>query len=387
MPRDAELERKVRELLEQGIDRGEIPCANAMILQRDRVICYTQAGKDPGTGKEISRDTIFRLYSQTKPITSAAVCLLTERGVIDMNDPVENYLPGFADPKVLTEDGKTAPAARSVKLMDLMGMCAGLCYPMEDAPGRYAAELFDANQKAMDEGKPGLTTLEMANEIGKLPLAFQPGTNFRYSTCADVLGAVVEAASGKRFGDFLQEEFFDPLEMKDTGFWLPEEKLPRLVTCAQRTPEGIRVIPCRHLNVGNYSRRPAFESGGAGLVSTLDDYRHFAAMLLQGGEYKGNRILSRATVDWMTRSQIDLKWRWGGLEGYQYGKLMRVCENPGQVPGLARTGEYGWDGWLGTYFANFPDLEMTMLLNQNVADTGTGPLTRRVRNAVLAHLG
>jgi CubicO group peptidase (beta-lactamase class C family) len=122
-------------------------------------------------------------------------------------------------------------------------------------------------------------------------------------------------------------------------------------------------------------------------VSTLDDYRHFAAMLLQGGEYKGNRILSRATVDWMTRSQIDLKWRWGGLEGYQYGKLMRVCENPGQVPGLARTGEYGWDGWLGTYFANFPDLEMTMLLNQNVADTGTGPLTRRVRNAVLAHLG
>lgn len=386
MARDTGLEKKVKALLERAVDRGELPCASVMVVQNDHVVCYTQAGKDPGTGKEIARDTIFRLYSQSKPVTSAAVCLLTERGVIDMNDPVEMYLPGFADARVL-ENGGLVPARRPVKLMDLMGMCAGLCYPMEDAPGQYAAELFDRNQAEMDAGRPGLTTVEMANEIGKLPLAFHPGTEFRYSTCADVLGAVVEVASGKPYGDFLREEIFEPLEMKDTGFSVPEEKLPRLVTCAKRTPEGIRVMECKHLNVGNYTREPAFASGGAGLVSTLDDYRHFASMLLHGGEYKGTRILSAATVDWMTRSQIELRWRWGGLEGFNYGKLMRICEYPGQVPGLARMGEYGWDGWLGTYFANFPDLKMTLLLNQNVADTGTGPVTRSVRNAVLAHLG
>ena len=383
MARETELEKKIEGLLENAIAEGELPCANVLVLHKDKTVCYAQAGKDPGTGREIARDTIFRLYSQSKPITSAAVCLLMERGIIDMNDPVEKYLPGFANPKVLGKDGELIPAARSVKLMDLMGMCAGLCYPMEDAPGQYAAELFEKNQAAMDAGG-GYTTVEMANEIGKLPLAFQPGTDYRYSTCADVLGAVVETASGKRFGRFLQEEFFEPLEMEDTGFYVPEEKADRLVTCAKRTPEGIQVMECRHLNVGNYTREPAFQSGGAGLVSTLDDYRHFASMLLHEGEYKDRRILSRATVDWMTRSQVELKWRWGGLEGYNYGKLMRVCEIPGEVPGLACLGEYGWDGWLGTYFANFPHQKMTLLLNQNVADTGTGPVTRKIRNAVLA---
>jgi len=387
MARELELEKKVTELMEQAIAAGELPCANMMVLHKDKVICYAQAGKDPGTGAEIQRDTIFRLYSQTKPVTSAAVCLLMERGLLDMNDPVEQYLPGFANSKVVSPSGDLIPAERPVKLMDLMGMSAGLCYPLDDTAGKYAAELFDRNQASMDAGQPGLGTVEFANEIGKLPLAFQPGSNFRYSTCADVLGAVVEVVSGKSYSQFLKEEFFEPLEMEDTGFSLPEDKLPRLVTCARRSPEGIQVMICKHLNVGNYTREPAFASGGAGLVSTLDDYRHFAAMLLSGGEYKGTRILSEATVDWMTRSQCDLKWRWGGLEGYGYGKLMRVCEEPGQVPGLARKGEYGWDGWLGTYFANFPDLKMTLLLNQNVADTGTGPLTRKVRNVVLSYLG
>ena len=387
MSREERLQAKITAALERGIEEGLMPCGSVMLLQEGKVICYAEAGRDPGTGAPIQRDTIFRLYSQSKPITSAAVCMLMERGVIDMNDPVEKYLPGFANPKVLTADGSLEPASRSVTLMDLMGMAAGLCYPMDDAPGKYAAELFDRNQAEMDAGRPGLTTVEMANEIGRLPLAFHPGSSFRYSTCADVLGAVVEAADRRSYSQFLREELFEPLNMKDTGFWVPEEKMNRLVTCAERSPEGIRVMECRHLNVGNYTREPAFASGGAGLVSTLDDYRRFATMLLGGGKYHGERILSAATVRWMTSPQRPLQWRWGGLEGFDYGKLMRVCEDPGQVPGLARKGEYGWDGWLGTYFANFPDLEMTLLLNQNVADTGTGPVTRRIRNIVLAEMG
>lgn len=152
-------------------------------------------------------------------------------------------------------------------------------------------------------------------------------------------------------------------------------------------PQVTKLMECRHLNVGNYAREPAFASGGAGLVSTLEDYRHFASMLLHGGEYGGRRILSAETVRWMTSSQLHQQWAWEGLDGYSYGKLMRHCINPGKAAGLARMGEYGWDGWLGTYFADFPDLHMTLLLNLNVADTGTGPLTRRVRNVVLAALG
>lgn len=387
MARFSELEKKAADLISRAIDSGETPCANMMIIREDELICYAQAGKDPGTGREISRDTIFRLYSQTKPVTSAAVCLLLERGILDMNEPVNTYLPGFEEQKVLGKMGELMAADRPVKLMDLMGMTAGLAYPGDDPAGQYAANLFEDNQRTMDEGKPGLTTVEMANEIGKLPLAFQPGSDFRYSTCADVLGAVVEVASGKSFSRFLREEFFEPLGMKDTGFSLPEEKLSRLITCARRSPEGIQAMECRHLNVGNYSREPAFASGGAGLVSTLDDYRQFASMLLHKGTWKGIRILSPATVDWMTQSQESLGNRWGGLEGYRYGKLMRVCQDAGQVPGLAIPGEYGWDGWLGTYFSNFPSLNLTLLLNMNVADTGTGSLTRRIRNLMLASLG
>ena len=133
MSRIAELEKKVTEILEQAISEGELPCGNVMVLHKDKVVCYAQAGKDPGTGKEIQRDTIFRLYSQSKPITSAAVCLLMERGILEMNEPVEKYLPGFANARVLQADGTTVPANRPVKLMDLMGMCAGLCYPMVGA--------------------------------------------------------------------------------------------------------------------------------------------------------------------------------------------------------------------------------------------------------------
>ena len=287
MSREERLQAKITEALEKGIEEGLLPCGNVLLVREGKVICYAEAGKDPGTGAPVQRDTIFRLYSQTKPITSAAVCLLMERGVIDMNDPVEKYLPGFEHPQVLREDGSLEPANRSVTLMDLMGMAAGLCYPMDDAPGKYAAELFERNQAEMDTGRPGLSTVEMANEIGKLPLAFHPGTGYRYSTCADVLGAVVEVADGRSYSRFLKEELFDPLEMADTGFWVPEEKLNRLVTCAARSPEGIRVMECRHLNVGNYTREPAFASGGAGLVSTLEDYRHFAGMLLNSGKYHG----------------------------------------------------------------------------------------------------
>jgi len=386
MSLNTEMEKKVTATLEKGIEEGEIPCANMMVIQNDRMICYAQAGRDPGTGETLRRDTIFRLYSQSKPVTSAAVAMLIERGMLDAYAPLEKYLPGFANPKVLLENGETEPAQRSVTVMDLLGMSAGLSYPGDDPAGQYAAKLFDENQAAMSAGKPGLSTVEMANEIGKLPLAFQPGTNFRYSTCADVLGAVVEVVSGKKFSDFLREEIFEPLEMADTGFSLPKEKLGRLVTCAKRSPEGIQVMECRHLNVGDYSREPAFASGGAGLVSTLDDYSHFASMLLHGGEYKGQRILSPATVRWMSSPQTDFKTRWYGLEGFDYGKLMRICVRPGQSGGLARAGEYGWDGWLGTYFENFPDLQMTLLVNINVADTGTCGTTRKVRNIVLSEI-
>ena len=178
--------------------------------------------------------------------------------------------------------------------------------------------------------------------------------------------------------------------MEDTDFYVPAEKQDRFVTCYRRVPGGLTVHNSMHLAVGRYDRLPAFESGGAGLVSTLKDYSAFASMLLNGGEYHGERILSEAAVRYMRSPRLRPHVRqdmWDSLGGYNYGCLMRVCDMPGACELFTERDEYGWDGWLGTYFANLPGSGITFLLNQNVTDTGTAAVTRKCRNIVAAEAG
>lgn len=374
--------------MRKAIDNHECAGLSLLVLENGREALYAEAGcADIADARPIRRDSIFRLYSQSKPVTAAAAMLLMERGMIDLADPVEKYLPGFRRQRVWTKDG-LVPVNRPVQVFDLLGMTAGLCYPDGDAPGQYAARLFEEEQALIRDGG-GMDTVTFANRMGELPLAFQPGEQFRYSTCADVLGAVIEVASGRPFADFLQEEFFGPLGMTDTGFWVPPEKRGRFVTCYKRVPGGLEPFHDLHLAVGEYGRQPAFASGGAGLVSTLDDYAAFASMLMNEGSYQGRRILSPATVRYMAQPQLNdfaIRTFWDSLAGYSYGKLMRVGVRPGQSSGVMAEGEYGWDGWLGTYFANMPRERVTFLLMQNTTDTGTAAVTRKLRNIVLAGL-
>ena len=208
-------------------------------------------------------------------------------------------------------------------------------------------------------------------------------------SCADMI--LVEVVSGMRFGDFLEKELFAPLEMVDTGFWVPEEKQNRLgktYECNEGKPSVL--YTGNHLGIRNaMDRRPAFESGGAGLVSTIDDYSHFAQMLLNGGSYKGKQILSPAMVRFMTGhvlsaaqqevfEQEGMAW----LEGFSYGNFMRVLVNPGRSTTLGSKGEYGWDGWLGCYFANAPQDQMTILMMTQKKDSGTFRMTRLLRNTI-----
>ena len=295
----------------------------------------------------------------------------------------------FRNPRIARPDGEIVPAPRAPWVSELLGMTSGLCYPDADPAGQYAARVFEEEQAQIAAGG-GMGTVEFCNELGKQPLAFAPGTHWRYGTSADVLGAVIEAASGKSFRQFLKDELLDPLGMADTDFYVPEEKRDRLVTCYKRTAGGLEPFGGMHLAVGRYDRLPAFESGGAGLVSTLQDYSAFATMLLNGGEYHGERILSEASVRFMRSPRLRPEVRrdiWDGLGGYNYGCLMRVCDLPGACGCFTEPGEYGWDGWLGTYFANLPGSGITFLLNQNATDTGTAPVTRRCRNILAAEAG
>ena len=376
-------------ILREAVSRQEAAGICALIRLNDEEPFFACAGyADIKSGKPVTRDSIFRLYSQTKPVTAAAVMLLMQRGVIDLNEPVSKYLPGFIGQRALEGD-QLVPVQREVTLYDLLNMTAGLSYPGDDPAGRYAAKVFDDNQRAMDNGGPGMDTVAFANALGRLPLAFQPGREFRYSTCADVLGAVVEVASGRPFADFLREELFRPLGMTDTDFYVPASKSDRLVTAYTRTENGLIPWTTTHLNCGRYDRMPAFASGGAGLVSTLDDYMRFATMLLHRGEFDGHRILFPAIVRYMTQPQLSEAQSatyWDSLTGYSYGRLMRVGVQPGQGKTLIRKGEYGWDGWLGTYFANFPRQRMTLLVMENTTDTGTSTAVRKIRNVILSEL-
>ena len=381
------LKEKLTACIERAVENREAAGINLMVLKDGRPLCYAEAGyADIESGRRIRRDSIFRLYSQTKPITAAAVLILADRGLLDLTAGVDQFLPGFRNPRVAGPDGTLRPATRAPWISELMSMTSGVCYPDADPAGQYAAQVFEKDHELILSGG-GMSTLEFINELGRQPLAFDPGTHWRYGTGADVLGAVIEAVTGKTFGQFLKEELFGPLDMLDTDFYVPEEKRDRLVTCYRRTPDGLKVFTDLNLAVGRYDRPPAFESGGAGLVSTLKDYAAFATMLMRGGVYGDRRILSEAAVRMLRSPRLRADVRkdlWDNMDGFSYGCLVRVCEEPGAATFYAEKGEYGWDGWLGTYFANLPESGVTFLLNQNAPDTGTAAVTRKCRNIIAA---
>lgn len=384
---------QIASVLRDGVDHHEIAGASILVLQDDREILYDEIGyADMEQGRMYGRDTLVRLYSMTKPITATAAMILLERGLLDLQSPVSAYLPGFRKQKVVGKD-RLKPLGREVLIKDLLSMTSGIPYTdIENAGGRMMTELFAEIDKKLytDEA---LSTNEIANRIGECPLQFQPGDAWMYGASADVLGAVIEVITGMSLGDFFKKEILAPLEMEDTDFYVPEDKMGRLAKVYEPCGEGMREVVTNNLGIRYVQRgKPAFESGGAGLVSTIDDYSRFATMLLHGGSYKTRQILQPDTVAFMTAGSM-MPWQqesmarqWESLCGYNYGNLMRVMERPGQAYMRGSVGEYGWDGWLGAYFVNSPVDRMTMLVTLQRLDAGMLPITRKLKNTVWTYL-
>lgn len=383
------------ETMRRSIEKNQVAGVSLLVEKDGKEVCFLAEGMaDREAGKEIKRDTIFRLYSQTKPVCAAAAMILMERGELDLGQNVSEFLPGFQD-QMVWEDGKNRPVQREVQVMDLLRMTSGLYYPDESCEaGRQTAKVFgEIDQRLFGENP--MSTIEIANALGRCSLGFEPASSYNYGTSADVLGAVIEVVTGMSLGAFLKKEIFDPLGMKDTAFWVPEEKQERLAkvyeTVKTDNENQLLLYTGNHLGIQNgMQKEPAFQSGGAGLVSTLDDYMRFAKMLLNGGEYEGVRILKEEMVKYFTNGQLldeqQKKFESCWLPGHSYVNLMRVCKNPGQTSMLTREGEYGWDGWLGVYFANFPKENMTILIGMQKKDAGTWELTRKLRNIILAEI-
>ena len=382
---------RLRGVVAAAIADGTTAGVNLLVLKDGRELFYDEQGfASREQGIPIRRDTIFRLFSMSKPITAAAVMILVERGQIDLGQQVSEFLPGFAGQKV-ERDGKLEDAVTPVTLLHLFNMTSGITYGDEEsAAGRMVLGYLDACAGKLHT-EDEVSTVDFADGLGRIPLAFEPDSSWHYGLSADVLGAVVERASGMRFGDFLKENLFGPLGMKDTDFWVPAEKQSRLAYAYGSTAGGeMELYTGENLLISSrMETRPRYEAGGAGLASTIDDYARFAQMLLNGGSLDGVQILSPRTVEFLTGGELtdaqQASYRhWVGLEGFSYSHLMRIMKNPGQAATLAREGEYGWDGWLGCYFANFPRERMTLLMMQQKKDAGTIAMTRRIRNVLLA---
>lgn len=352
----AELRNRMQEMLEAAVAAKELAGGSLLVRQHGEELCYLEAGMaDREKGEAVRRDHIYRLYSMSKPVTAAAAMMLFERGLLDLAEPVSRYLPEFAG-QLVEENGKLVPAVREVTVKDLLGMTSGLMYNGNPGlTGAYVTELFrKVDERLLTD--QAMTTAEIAGALGKGPLAFHPGSSWLYGTSADVLGAVVEAAAGMTFGEFLKKNIFEPLEMKDTGFFVPEENRDRLAAAYRLNAAGeLERYTQNHLGIINaMDRQPAFESGGAGLVSTIDDYARFAQMLLNEGELDGRRILQPATVRFMTAGQLTQAQReafgrnFANMPGFSYGNLMRVMVDPGQSATLNHVGEYGWAAILPT---------------------------------------
>lgn len=381
---DRGLRKKLEELIHEAVMEGEIPFGNLLVRKDGEELCYLEQG--------VERDAIFRLYSLTKPITSAAVMKLMEQGKLLYSDEISKYLQGFIMPWALSEE-KVQKTPREVTIRDLMNMTSGLVYgEFPGRAGKDAKKVFDEIDKRLFTDHP-LTTVEVANLFGLGVLSFAPGESWNYGTSADVLGAIVEIVSGMSFGEFLQKEFFEPLEMEDTGFFVEPQKQARLVRSYRHTEIGFEFYTDNHLGIINaMDRKPAFESGGAGLCSTIDDYSHFADMLLGKGNYKGRQILKERTVEFMTSPKLNACQKsnlgWGvDYPGYNYGNLMRILEEPGMASVFGSAGEYGWDGWMGTFFCNSPREQMSMVFMTQRTDSGWLPVVKRIKNVLFGEYG
>ena len=348
--------------------------------------------------KPFARDTICRIFSMTKPITAVSAWILVEKGKIDLASPVSDFLSDFSALNVLSE-GKIVPCQKSLLVRDLLNMTSGYSYGgLQDESHRQISALIVQIDEAIRRGEP-LSLAKIVSRAAKIPLAFNPGESFEYGISADILGAVIESVSGMKLGDFMKKEIFEPLSMHDTAFFVPSEKKSRAAAVYEQVfSDGKRNLRERTDGILGIEllpeKTPAFESGGAGLWSTVDDYMKFCRMLLAGGKAGNGRILQSGTIRSMHTLHISgdaqraFEEKLPQFSGYSYGNLMRILTDESKSSTISRgNGEFGWDGALGTYMAVDSENDLAIVFfTQCANDGGYTSTARKIKNVVYSAL-
>lgn len=366
------LQNKLNPLLRSFVEKGPTGCAFSVTHQGKNLYEEYVGLADIETQRSIELDTIYRIYSMTKVVTCTAALMLYERGLFLLNDPLEAYLPEFKNLQVFrkTESGEvyTTKAATSIKIKDLFTMTSGITYPGDsNETERQISKVMSELQQKEGVGD-GLDARKLSRLVASIPLAFDPGTKWHYGLSHDVLGALIEVISGKTFGQFLKDEIFEPLNMKDTSFRLSNENIDRLCSLYTRDEKGsLEKNSEMDTHIQPHS---IFESGGGGLLSTLRDYSQFAHMLACGGELNGERIIGRKTIDLMSTNHLTLEnsqfYNWDYLAGYGYGLGVRVMIDPAIGGNNGSVGEFGWSGLLGTWVLIDPKEKLSAVYMQQM---------------------
>ena len=383
------------------IQNGKLAGIQTLIARRGKVIHFESSGlRDVENNKKIEKDTIFRIYSMTKPITSVALMQLFEKGLFQLADPVSKFLPEFKNPKVFISGSyphfMTRPADREISIRDLLTHTAGLTYGFH-----YRTNIDHAYRKVWsgprgdntDFSFPPLNLENFSQSIASLPLEFSPGDKWNYSVATDICGRLVEVLSGLTLDVYFSKHIFKPLKMKDTGFFIPKNKINRFASCYERTPKEYLKLQDTGDNKSGYSSSPLHLSGGGGLVSTTQDYYNFCQMLLNGGTFEDKRILSRKTIELMTSNHLpenqdmvtmgsegsfsEIRYKGVGF-GLGFGVNIDLADtqNSGSV------GSYNWGGAASTFFWIDPEEELICILMTQLMPSGYYPIRMQMQSMV-----
>lgn len=374
---------RMHDVLAGHVERGSLPGLVALVSRRGETHVDAIGTMASGGGAPMKRDTIFRIASLTKPIAAAAAMTLVEECKLRLDEPVDRLLPELADRKVLRRlDGPlddTVPARRAITVRDLLTLRMGIGYIMARTDGWLIQEAL--NEQKILQGPPRPQSLpepdEWIRRVGTLPLMHQPGEQWMYDLGLDVLGVLIARAAGKPLEVVLHERIFEPLGMKDTAFSVPPAKLDRLATSYTPDPESGMLSVYDEAAGGEWSRPPAFPAAASGLVSTVDDLLAFGQMMLDGGKYRGVRVLSRTTVEGMIMDQITPEQKAaspfvpGFWDTRGWGLGLSVVTHPDSV--AAPAGRFGWDGGLGTSWYSDPREALVGVLMTQQAWTSPNP--------------
>ncbi len=377
------------------VDRGKIAGFSTLVSRGGEIAHFETAGmRDRERGLPMEKDTIFRIYSMTKPITSLALMMLYEEGHFQLNHAVSRYIPSFKKLRVwasgTAQKYDTKPCEREMTIRDLLTHTSGLTYGfMYEHP---------VDQLYRDAGIEGantvdLTLKEMVEAVAEIPLLFSPGEHWNYSVSTDVCGHLVEVLSGRPLDEFLTSRIFAPLGMVDTAFFVPKEKLGRFATNYFKNPKtGKSGIMDVGDETSSYAQPPKFLSGGGGLTSTMTDYWRFCQMLLNGGELDGVRICSPKTIEFMTLNHLprgkEMKemsisaFSELAAEGAGFGLGFQVVLDPAVTQAIGSAGNFSWGGAASTYFWIDPEEDLIAILMTQLYPSSTYPLRPQLQQLV-----